>query len=116
MSFFKKKHTLAKRQKRCRDVRFKFPTRIPVIVERAPSSDVPLLDKFQFLVPSDLTMGQFGYVIRRRLSLPPEKAVFLFCNNSIAPTSAVMSAVYEKYKDKEDGLLYVIYAGENTFG
>ena len=27
-----------------------------------------------------------------------------------------MSQVYEKHKDKEDGLLYVIYAGENTFG
>lgn len=116
MSSFKKKFSLAKRIERQRQVRFKFPTRIPVIVEKAPGSDVPEIDKHQFLVPSDLSMGQFGYVIRKRLTLKKEQAIFLFCNNSIPPTSALMSQVYNKYRDKEDGLLYIIFAGENTFG
>jgi len=113
---FKERFTLTERQERCRTIRNKFPTRIPVIVEKMTGSDVPDLDKFQFLVPADLTMGQFGYVIRKRLTLSQEKAIFLFCKNSIAPTASLMSAVYDRYRDKQDGMLYIIYAGENTFG
>jgi hypothetical protein len=30
-------------------------------------------------------------------------------------TAALMSHIYEKYKD-EDGFLYITYSGENTFG
>lgn len=30
-------------------------------------------------------------------------------------TGALMSALYEEYKD-EDGFLYMTYSGENTFG
>lgn len=33
----------------------------------------------------------------------------------IAPTAALMSAIYEENKD-EDGFLYMTYSGENTFG
>lgn len=55
------------------------------------------------------------YVVRKRISLPPEKAIFVFVKNSLPPTAALMSAIYEKNKDA-DGFLYVTYSGENTFG
>jgi GABA(A) receptor-associated protein len=67
------------------------------------------------LVPADLTVGQFHYVIRKRIKLAPEKALFLFCSNSIPPNAALMSTVYEEQKD-EDGFLYIQYSGESTFG
>jgi hypothetical protein len=69
----------------------------------------------EFLVPSDLTCGQFVYVIRKRIKLSPEKALFIFCNNQLPPTSALMSSVYAEHKD-QDGFLYITYAGENSFG
>jgi len=37
-------------------------------------------------VPADLSVGQFTYVIRKRIRLPPEKAIFIFVNNYIPPT------------------------------
>lgn len=55
------------------------------------------------------------YVIRKRIKLSPEKAIFIFVNNVLPPTAALMSAVYEEHKD-EDGFLYISYSGENTFG
>ena len=113
---FQKRYSLQQRQERCRQVRLKFPTRIPVIIEKQPGSNVPSIDKNQYLVPSDLTMGQFAYVIRKRLTLAPEQAIFLFSQNNLPPTSAIMASVYEKFKDKDDGFLYMVYAGENTFG
>merc|ERR1711938_123213 len=44
----------------------KHPDRIPVIVEKRPrDATLPLIDKKKFLVPADLTVGQFVYVIRK---------------------------------------------------
>jgi GABA(A) receptor-associated protein len=96
----------------------KYPDRIPVIVNRAKGagSDVPCIDKHKFLVPSDLTIGQFQYVIRKRLSLEPQKALFLFVNNSVPPTSSLMSAIYEESKHPDTMFLFVTYSMENTFG
>jgi len=55
------------------------------------------------------------YVIRKRIKLSPEKAIFIFVRNVLPPTAALMSAVYDEHKD-EDGFLYIMYSGENTFG
>tara|TARA_B110000971_G_C19830910_1_gene417949 strand:- start:68 stop:328 length:261 start_codon:yes stop_codon:yes gene_type:complete len=86
-----------------------------VICEKADRSDIPDIDKKKYLVPSDLTVGQFQYVIRKRIKLAPEKALFIFVSNSIPPTASLMSTVYEEQKD-DDGFLYVQYSGESTFG
>ena len=67
------------------------------------------------MVPADLTVGQFHYVIRKRISLAPEKALFLFTDGIIPPNHSLMSTVYEERKDG-DGFLYVQYSGESTFG
>eukprot|EP00882_Tetradesmus_deserticola_P000857 GHRQ01000931.1.p1 GENE.GHRQ01000931.1~~GHRQ01000931.1.p1 ORF type:complete len:137 (+),score=56.87 GHRQ01000931.1:206-616(+) len=112
---FKDEHPLEKRQAEAARIRDKYPDRIPVIVEKAEKSDIPDIDKKKYLVPSDLTVGQFVYVIRKRIKLSPEKAIFIFVKNVLPPTAALMSSVYEDHKD-EDGFLYITYSGENTFG
>jgi hypothetical protein len=57
--------------------------------------------------------GQFVYVIRKRIKLSPEKAIFIFVDEVLPPTAALMSSIYEEYKD-EDGFLYITYSGENV--
>ena len=96
----------------------KYPDRIPVIVSRSKSTgdDTPEIDKNKYLVPADLTVGQFMYVIRKRLSLPPQKALFIFVDNSTPPTSMLMSTIYEQSKDDRTNFLFVTYSGESTFG
>lgn len=86
-----------------------------VIVEKADSSDIPSIDKKKYLVPNDLTVGQFTYVIRKRIQVNPEKALFIFVKNVLPPNAALISDVYSEHKD-EDGFLYLTYSGENTFG
>ena len=44
----------------------RYPDRIPVICEKDPRSDIPPVDKRKYLIPMDLTVGQFVYVIRKR--------------------------------------------------
>ena len=63
----------------------------------------------------DLTTGQFVFIIRRRLQLPAEKAIFLFIGPVIPPSNATVNEVYQQYKDK-DGFLYIQYSEENVFG
>jgi len=40
----------------------------------------------RYLVPADLTVGQFVYVIRKRIKLSSEKAIFIFVKNGLPPT------------------------------
>ena len=97
-------------------IRAKYPDRIPIICERSVKSrDCPLIDKKKYLVPRNLTIGQFLFVIRNRLKLHPETALFLFVNNTIPPTSALIEQIYYKHKDDDD-FLYLSYSQENIFG
>lgn len=114
-SKFKSAHPLEKRKAEAQRIRAKYPDRIPVIVEKASDSDLPDIDKTKFLVPSDLSIGQFIYVVRKRITLKAEKAIYLFVNNTLPPTSALMSQIYKEHKD-EDGFLYIQFSGESTFG
>ena len=113
---FKSQYNQTAREQESKRVQARYPDRIPVVCERA-SSDRLLqdIDKVKYLVPSDLTMGQFTYVVRKRIKLSPEHAIFLMVDGCMLPTSLSMTSVYDKYKDK-DGFLYVSYCGENTFG
>lgn len=43
-------------------------------------------DGNRYLVPADLTVGQFVYVVRKRIKLSAEKAIFIFVKNILPPT------------------------------
>ena len=94
----------------------KYVDRVPIIVEISDSNkDVMQLDKSKYLVPGDLTVSQFMYVIRKRVKLSPETSIFIFFGNSLAPCTELIKNIYHQYKD-EDGFLYAIVSLENTFG
>ena len=79
-------------------------------------SEIPDIDRKKYLVPMDLSIANFMYVIRKRLRVSPDKGIYLFVNDHLMPTtSALVSQYYEQYKDA-DGFLYVAYSGESTFG
>ena len=97
-------------------IRIKYPNKLPVFVFRS-KKDKSLGDisNNKFLVPDSLTLGQFISVIRKRIKINSEVSMFLFINNTIPCTSASMSELYEKHKNK-DGMLEIEYCGENVFG
>ncbi|XP_030511409.2 autophagy-related protein 8C-like isoform X2 [Rhodamnia argentea] len=114
-SDFKLQRPFEMRRAEAARIREKYPDRIPVIVERADRSNISDIDKRKYLVPADITAGQLVYVVRKRIKLSPEKALFIFVKNTLPPTASLMSAIYEEFKD-EDGFLYLTYSGENSFG
>lgn len=107
--------TVEERRRECARLIEKYPTRVPIIVNRAKNANIQDIDKHKFLVPRDQTVGQMVYVIRKRIKLSPEKAIFVFVNNILPPTAALISDIYKNYKN-EDDFLYINYSGENVFG
>jgi GABA(A) receptor-associated protein len=113
---FKKEHTLEQRKIESAKVIDKYTDRFPVIVSRHKTSKLKNIDKYKFLVPSNLTLGQFLYIIRKRIELNEQEALFVFINETIlAKTSDEFGSLYESHKD-EDGFLYLSYCSENVFG
>jgi GABA(A) receptor-associated protein len=112
---FKQQFSHQKRSEESRRILLKYPDRIPVIAERSDKSTLPNIDKKKYLVPGDLTFSQFIYVIRKRIKLGADEALFLFVNNTIPPASALMSDVYKEHKS-EDFFLYIFYHNESVFG
>jgi len=47
----------------------KYPDRIPIIVKRYKECNLPEIDKNKYLVPKDMKINSFVYVIRRKLIL-----------------------------------------------
>lgn len=114
---FKDQYSHEERRQEASRVIMKYPDRIPIICERnkTASYDCPIIDKNKYLVPKDFTFGQLLYVIRKRIKLPNDKALFLFVNKYIPPTTARVGDVYKNYQDS-DLFLYVTYSYENVFG
>ena len=111
---FKIVHTLEKRKEEARRIVDKYPDRIPVICQRK-TLDAPEIDRKKYLVPKDLSLANFMYIIRKRVKLSPEKSIYLFINGNMVTLTTLMSAIYEDHKNN-DGFLYIDYSCESTFG
>eukprot|EP01103_Thecamoeba_quadrilineata_P015450 TRINITY_DN4895_c0_g1_i1.p1 TRINITY_DN4895_c0_g1~~TRINITY_DN4895_c0_g1_i1.p1 ORF type:complete len:124 (+),score=21.79 TRINITY_DN4895_c0_g1_i1:55-426(+) len=113
---FRERYSLEVRKQFAQKILTEHPQRFPVIVEKDAESDAPPIEKEKFLVPQDITVGKFIYEIRSKMkNLGAEKSIFIYVNESLPPSAALMLNVYSKHKDP-DGFLYVKYSGENTFG
>ena len=117
LSMFKQDFVFKERFKESSRLLEKYPERVPVIIERSENSKhLTIIDKNKYLVPKDLTMSQLLWVIRKRMRIRKDQAVFLLSESgTVFSGTEHISSVYENNKDL-DGLLYLRYANENTFG
>lgn len=100
------------RKKEASKIREKYPDRVPVIIRKKSGSFE--IKKNKYLVPNDVTVGQFLYIIRKRLELKPENALYIFDEKGVMPpTSKLISNILTV---NEDGFLYFWVCEEATFG
>jgi len=113
----KKIKTVEIRKEEVLAIRSRFPNKIPVIVQRyAKERSLPHLEKCKFLVPQEITVAQFQTIIRNRMKLGPNQALYLLVSNrSMVSFSLSMCEVYKEYA-ANDGFLYIIYASQEVFG
>ncbi|XP_054579213.1 gamma-aminobutyric acid receptor-associated protein-like 2 [Eptesicus fuscus] len=73
---FREDHALAHRCVESAEIRAKHPHWGPVIVGKVSGSQRVDIDKRKDLVPSDLSVARSTRIVRTRVQLPSEKAVF----------------------------------------
>ena len=123
----KREYTIEQRKTESARVRERYNDRVPVICEKMPESDVPTVDvrgapplllwarphansrgarllaslqKSKYLIPMDMTVGQLVYVLRKRISLPSDKAIFVFVNNTCVAHLALASQTHDVSCDR----------------
>ena len=104
-------------------IRKTYPERIPIVVTKSVHSDksTPELTRHKFLVPNHFTFGELIHTVRKWLTVTPEKSIFLFVvpvdkKGDFMPSPAtLLTELYDTYRHR-NGVLYVVYAAENTFG
>lgn len=105
------------------NVLLKHPNRSPVIVtlndrlyKTLQKNNLNGLKQQQkYLVPNEMTIGQFSHIVRKRIMLSESQGMFLFINNNLPPTSETISNLYQSYKN-DDLIMYIDINIENTFG
>ena len=95
----------------------RFPTRAPIVLQRHESCRPEVqLDKNRFVVPKDIQFMQFVAIVRKRLRLTSAEALFFYTSTKrLVPQSQQIGDLYENAK-AADGLLYITFTTENTFG
>ena len=87
--------------------------RIPIIVD-AIETDFKI-NKNKYLVPINLKMSEFMYILRRHINILEEECIFILCNNKLVNMLSTMYELYSQEKDN-DNFLYLVITKENAFG
>ncbi|KHJ42294.1 microtubule associated protein 1A/1B, light chain 3 [Trichuris suis] len=132
---FRERRPYGVRVREVEEIRRKYPDKVPVrfqfaflllhlyfdifgvVIERFDGERyLPLLDRCKFLVPDHVTMTELMQIVRRRLQLHPDQALFLLVNEkSLVSHTVSMAELYEMEKDS-DGFLYIVYTSQPGFG
>ena len=114
---YKTVNSFESRKKESSLVLTKYPDKIPAIceVDKSSSNSIKLHNN-KWLIPKDLTIGQFLIKVREKIKIGAEHSIFLFdVKGALFSTSQLISAVYHENKD-DDGFVYFIVSKQEVFG
>ena len=98
----------------------KYPDHVPVIINRNPADKILRdIDKKNYLIPKNLQISEIYLIIRKKITIDSKHAIFIFVKSHLGdvlvPIGSNVLEIYDLYKN-DDGILYIIYTTENTFG
>jgi microtubule-associated protein 1 light chain len=91
--------------------------RVPIVLIKDPNcKNFQGFDKMNKLYPDYAKMADFMLMIKQKLNLDPEDALFFLVNGKkIVLGDEVMGNIYKQYK-YNDGLLYIVFSDEKIWG
>jgi len=104
--------SLEERKNTSNMIKSKYKNRIPIIID---SNDKLKLEKNKYIVPSELSISEFLYIIRKKLTIKSTDAIYIMCNNKLMNSIDTINSIYNN-EMSDDGFLYFIISLENTFG
>ena len=94
-----------------------YPDKIPIICEKDPKSKMKKIEKTKYLINKNFTVSQFSLLLRNKIELNQEESLFLLVDGKISLVGeSRLGDIYEKYANKEDGFLYIVYVGNEYMG
>ncbi|KAG6749747.1 hypothetical protein POTOM_046815 [Populus tomentosa] len=92
---FKDEFTFEKRLEESQDNFAKYPLRIPGVAAFRThcNPQIPGVETLLYLVPRDMSVGQFIHILSSRLHLTPGKALLVFVKGTLPQTAALMDSV-----------------------
>lgn len=106
---FQIQYPLNLRKEEATKIRNKYPTKIPIIIEKSEPSNTPILKKEKYLIEENITVGGFIHHLRELMDLGNEFVLYLFINGIYPPkTNEKMRDIYNTYKEKDE-FLYITY-------
>ena len=113
-----KQKPIAERKIIYNKLKSQFPTKIFVIISL---NNIPIntTNKItnKFIVDYETTVDKLIFNIRKELIINENQAIFTYVNNNInVRMNSKIGNLYDIYKDKDDGFLYIMLCSENTFG
>ena len=113
---FKKEQDENKRKQTFKNIKQKYPDRIPIVIEKDPRTKMKDLIKTKYLIPRYSNSSEFFNLIRKKIEIEEGSALFMLVKGiyTLNPNND-LSEIYEKYHDK-DGFLYIVYSSEKTLG
>tara|TARA_B100000900_G_scaffold384321_1_gene373046 strand:- start:188 stop:598 length:411 start_codon:yes stop_codon:yes gene_type:complete len=104
------------RLKYANDMLEKHPNRVPIIVKFYDNIKYHLNNPY-FMCKKNITISEFLLIIRKRLKINKNVAIFLFLDNNILPSiSNRIEEIYNKHHDPDTNDLVVYITLENCFG
>ena len=114
---FKKTFSDIERKNKCDALLIKCPNCVPVILEKDPNCKIPAIKTTKFLVLKESTINEFIKKIKELIKMSELEAIFLAVKGKYAISGQkTMEEIYENYKDKQDGFLYITYSSELIYG
>ncbi len=117
MDEFKKRYSLEKRQGNSKQVRQKYPNKVPIYLSKGKlNRTMREYERKKFLVNQDMKLVVFINTIRKEYKLDNTQTLYIMVNDKeMVDTTLPFYILYNKYMD-EDGFLYLSYYEENAFG
>lgn len=117
MKRFQDLHTVDLRRKAAEAAMRQNPGLVPVFPE--PSKpDIWVGTRHKFLCSREATLGKFVHCLRKRLgSLKQNDSITLMTTSNIMlPLTQKIGEVYDRFYDRQDLYLYIVFTVESTFG
>ena len=106
-----------KRKEMSESIIKKNPGEIPVILEKEATCKLGDIKKTRYLFKENFTINEFLAQIRKSLKISEEEALFLSAKGKYNLIGVkTMGEIYNLYKDKEDGFLYIMYSSFVVYG
>ena len=88
--------------------------KIPLILEKEESSNLPEIEINNYVLPKNITVGEFMVYLRKKCFNLNKENMFIFISKSnyVPKLEEKMSDLYEKFKDN-DGFIYCKYTTKN---